>query len=482
MTSDPSRSPGRLRRVLAAVLPTVIGACVLLVAIEYGLRWFDFRRHVPLSGDPFVNVTPFFFRATDASGVPVFRHYGWQLQFLATKPPNGFRVFVLGESSVYGIPYEPPYSFAAFLQKRLAAALPDRVVEVVNCGVPAIASWHVRRIGLEVMQYQPDVVLVYAGHNDYTTREMPEPGRWMRQLVEQRTFQLAVWGSESLRQWWSGPFDKGLALDPAQPFLMGARATGASTMTAAERREIPERFARNVRDLIDAAKRVGAVPMVASVGQNFRDWAPSAWRHTPALAPADAARWGQHWVAGEQKRKANDCAGAIAEYDAAIAADPHPAIVHFGRAKCLDRLGRWEEAREAYRRASDLDEVPMGVPTSFNAVVRRTARDAGAVFVDVARRLDDDSPHRLLGNEVFMDHLHPNLLGNERIAAIIADRLRELGLPEPATAWVDGYQDPDPAALRRENPKIAEMEKFSLDLTKFFVNGGGAPASGAQKH
>jgi lysophospholipase L1-like esterase len=462
--------------MLVAVGPTILGACVLLLGIEGVLRFVEWRHHVPLSGDPFVNVTPFFFRAVDEQGVPVFRHHGGRPQFLATKPANGFRVFVLGESSVYGIPYDPQYSFASFLGQRLAAALPGRVVEVVNCGIPAIASWHIRRIALEIMAYEPDVVLVYAGHNDYTTREMPEPGWWTRQLVETRAFQLAVWSGQALRQWWSGPFDKGLALDPAQPFLMGQRAAGTSTMTAAERREIADRFARNISEIIAAAKEVGAVAMVASVGQNFRHWAPSAWRHTPGLAPADAARWGQHWGTAERLRKANDCVGALAEYDAAVAIDPRPSIVQFGRGRCLERLGRWPEARVAYRKASDLDEVPMGVPTSFNAMIRRTVEEDGGVFVDVARRLDDTSPHRIPGNDVFMDHLHPNLLGNERIAAIVANRLRELGLPEPSTAWVDGtYQDPDPAELRRANPKIAEMERFSLDLTRFFVAGGGTP-------
>jgi lysophospholipase L1-like esterase len=459
--------------MLAVVAPTVLGACLLLLGIEGALRLAGWQFHVPLSGDPFVNVTPFFYRTVDAKGVPVVRHHGGQPEFLAKKPGNGFRVFVLGESSVYGIPYEPQYSFAAFLQRRLSAALPGRLVEVVNCGVPAIASWHIRRIGQEITAYEPDVVLVYAGHNDYTTREVPEPGWLTSQVVRLRTFQLAVRTGQAIRRWWAGPFDQKLALDPNQPFLINARATGKSTLTTAERQHIAERFARNLRDIVTGAQGAGAVAMVASLGQNFRDWAPSAWRHRPDLSGPDAARWGQHWGAGDRLSKAGDCEGALVEYAAALQADDHPALVHYARARCLDRLGRWKEARDAYRRASDLDEVPMGVPTSFNAMIRRTATQTGATFVDVARRLDDESPHRIPGNDLFIDHLHPNLLGNERIAAIIADRFREIGVPLPAPAWAEGtYQDPDPAALRRANPKIAEMEHFTVDLTRFFVTDG----------
>jgi lysophospholipase L1-like esterase len=461
-----------LRRALGAIGPAVLGACVLLLGIEGALRLAEWQFRVPLSGDPFVNVTPFFYRTVDAKGVPVFRHHGGQPEFLATKPAQGFRVFVLGESSVYGIPYEPRYSFPAFLQKRLTSALPGRAVEVVNCGVPAVASWHIRRIAREILAYQPDVVLFYAGHNDFTTREMPEPGWWTRQVVQLRTFQLSVWAGQRVRRWWVGPFDEGLAWNPAQPFLIPARAAGTSTLTVAERREIAEHFARNLRDVVEGARSVGATPVVASLVQNFRDWAPSAWRHRPDLAGPDAARWGAHWGAGERLRKAGDCAGALAEYSAALRIDDRPALLHYASARCLERIGRWVEARRAYRRASDLDEVPMGAPTSLNAVIRRTVADSGGVFVDVARRLDDGSPQRLPGNDVFIDHLHPNLLGNERIAAIIADRLRDTGIPVPSAAWVDGYRDPDPTVLRRADPKIAQMERFTVDLTHFFVNAG----------
>lgn len=474
MTSVRSTIVGRW---LAAIGPTVLGACILLLGIEGGLRLFEFQHHVPMSGDPFVNVTPFFYRTADANGVPVFRHHGGKPEFLANKPPNGFRVFVLGESSVYGIPYDPQYAFASFLQKRLDASLPHHVVEVVNCGVPAIASWHIRRIAAEVMTHQPDVVLVYAGHNDYVTREVPEPGWWTRQLVQVRTFQAAVWSGEAFRKWWVGPFDQKLAFNPAQPFMIGARAAGTSTLTPAERREIAERFARNMRDVIEGAERVGAMPMIASISQNFRDWGPSAWRHRDDLSAADGITWGTHWAEGERLRTAGDCNAALVQYAAALQVDERPAVVHYARAQCLERLGRMVEARAAYRRASDLDEVPMGAPTSLNAVIRRTVAEYGGVFVDVARRLADESALRIPGNDVFIDHLHPNLLGNERIAAIIADRLREIGMPVPAAQWVDGgYVDPDPAALKRADPKLRQMERFTVDLTHYFVNGAGTPS------
>lgn len=54
------------------------------------------------------------------------------------KPPGSYRILVIGDSFMHGITtadYTPP----AFLQRRLAALFPGRIVEVVNLGVPSIS-------------------------------------------------------------------------------------------------------------------------------------------------------------------------------------------------------------------------------------------------------------------------------------------------------------------------------------------------------
>jgi hypothetical protein len=164
---------------------------------------------------------------------------------------------VLGESSVHGDPYGPAYAFPAFLQQRLAAALPDSVVEVVNCGVPAVASWHVRLVAEEVVRYRPDVVLVYAGHNDFLVRE-PEPVglvvRLARFRVTSSRSPRAARGAGAGRSMRGGG-GAGRAV-PA-----GARACrGHEHLTASE--ALPSRHLRdNLRGIFRPARAAGAVPL-----------------------------------------------------------------------------------------------------------------------------------------------------------------------------------------------------------------------------
>ena len=84
------------------------------------------------------------------------------------KPANGFRVVGIGDSVLFGwgVPYES--CGLAVLERKLQAALPDRIVETVDTGVPgyntAMEEHVLRDKGLA---YAPDVVLVDFVGNDF---------------------------------------------------------------------------------------------------------------------------------------------------------------------------------------------------------------------------------------------------------------------------------------------------------------------------
>src|SRR5262249_20391868 len=156
----------RLRTLIDVMGPLAV-AVLLIAAVEGALRVGGFEIRVPDRGDPYLNLTPLFRREMRADGVAVMPRRDGAAEVLADKPAAGLPLFVLAGASVHGSRSGPAYAFPALLQARLAAALPGRVVEVVNAGVAGIASWHVRRIAEELAEYRPDVVLVYTGHNDY---------------------------------------------------------------------------------------------------------------------------------------------------------------------------------------------------------------------------------------------------------------------------------------------------------------------------
>jgi hypothetical protein len=134
---------GRRREGLGRVALVAFGfvlAAALLGATELALRLAGAGEgppgYDPFSG--FSSAVPLFVPATRPDGTPVMRISPARLgrrshedpadpqrEFLARKPPGGFRVFVVGESSAAGYPYDAADSFAGVLARALAAALPS---------------------------------------------------------------------------------------------------------------------------------------------------------------------------------------------------------------------------------------------------------------------------------------------------------------------------------------------------------------------
>ncbi|MBN2000134.1 SGNH/GDSL hydrolase family protein [candidate division KSB1 bacterium] len=87
--------------------------------------------------------------------------------FLKEKPKNGFRIFVLGESTTAGFPYGNNLTFTRVLNRRLSDTFPSRRIEVVNTAMTASNSYALLDFMDEVLKYKPDGILIYTGHNEY---------------------------------------------------------------------------------------------------------------------------------------------------------------------------------------------------------------------------------------------------------------------------------------------------------------------------
>ena len=140
------------------------------VAMEVGLRvvWTHRTTHV---SDPFLDcshLSPLFelngdnYR-TSSDRLKLFQ----ETQFQAKKGANTKRVFCLGGSTTQGEPYKHPTAFPAWLQVNLQLIEPNQRFEIVNCGGLSYASYRLLPILIEILQYEPDLVILDCGHNEF---------------------------------------------------------------------------------------------------------------------------------------------------------------------------------------------------------------------------------------------------------------------------------------------------------------------------
>jgi len=130
--------------------------------------------------------------------------------FLRQKPENGYRIFCLGGSTVQGRPYSTETSFTTWLRLSLEEADSDRTFEVVNCGGISYASYRLTVILDEVLQYDPDLILIYTGHNEYledrSYAQVKRRSRWLGWLLgianRSRLYTLVAqqWHDESIAE------------------------------------------------------------------------------------------------------------------------------------------------------------------------------------------------------------------------------------------------------------------------------------------
>ncbi len=83
------------------------------------------------------------------------------------KQSNTIRIFVLGGSTTAGYPYSTNASFSRRIKRKLELLYPENKIEVVNLGVSAVNSYFLYDILPDVLEQKPDLILIYAGHNEY---------------------------------------------------------------------------------------------------------------------------------------------------------------------------------------------------------------------------------------------------------------------------------------------------------------------------
>ncbi len=474
----------RTLQILGFTLVGLVASLAVLTGAELLLRLFgvgaDRARRDPFAG--FSHTVPLFLPTTRTDGVAVYRPAAGRLiaavgravaeaprEFLVDKRAGSFRAFVLGDSSAAGVPYGADYAFSAWLARRLTAALPNLPVEIVNAAVPGYASRRLTIVNEEVLGYKPDLIIVYVGHNEYAER------RYYRHLIDldPRLFRLRelvvgtrLWAVLAGLGQSGGASDErpqfkwdDTATDTREMFaVLNPRIRGEQYATPRERAYMEIMYRSNLTTIVRDARAAGVPVLLVTQSQNFADWAPGASTHRPDLAPGDLARWDELVGEGNRLAESGDCPAALARYEDALAIDDTHADLHYRAANCLRTLGRFPAAREHYRRASDLDQVPLGAPLRFNEIVREVAAAEGALLADAEPALSQASANGLVGDDLFCDWAHPNLRAQQVIGGTIEAELRRAGLPVTAATWQNGYADPDPQQLYAENPKLRSDE------------------------
>lgn len=436
-------APSRARRRLFLVVTALLG----LVGVEIGARLVEAiqqrLRPTPDGETAFAviaNPKPAFERSVE-DGEEVYRRTRahWlppRQHFAASKPADGLRIFSLGGSAAMGWPHSDPGSYARLLEHKLRALYPERRVEVVNAAGNTYASYRVKVVFDEIIEYRPDVVLVWSGNNEFfedVVYGMVLPPGALRHSALARLLFTATAGARRAKP----VIDIGNYLEADLTVSRIGQAFGR----VSQLREAPEQLERvtahyraNLEAMIRSARAHGVPLVLVDVPVNLKDWWPNVSVHRRDLAPDEGAQFTRALRQGVEALEADLPGPAEAAFTRAAEIDPGFAEVHFLRGRALERLGRRDEALTAYRRALSEDARPFRDLPSFAAIRRELAREYDLPLVDAPGALASLAQDGIPGLDVLVDYVHPTVAANEVIAQEVLLALDRAGLLPPERA------------------------------------------------
>ena len=458
-------------RLVIAVVSFLLGAELILRVVGYG--------------NPATRPDPFFgfegaqpvFELRDIPGegrfyVPAPRRSSITQRFPAQKSANTYRVFTLGGSTTYGIPYGPDAAFSFWLNERLSRLYPQKNIEVINAGVPGYGSARVLQILEEVAAYQPDLLVVYTGQNEtrdarfhywelkrghFRARLLHWMSRSRLLYLTYETYVSVVSLALGPRQTsYAGAMIEGILSAPfsrttfksfdylaVPPIVDEQQDAGQLNETRAKRvlksilrvgvipissAEVSSIFEQNVERMIEAARRNGIKIAFLRNAMNpkFRDVLsiPPVTISSKSFGEEAKRAWGLNYANGIQNMKEGKWQEALRDFERVRGLCPtcHDSLLLLYQGRCLEELGHYEEARREYESRFPAEDLEL------NDILDRLTRKHQIALIDVYELLKAASANGIVGYEnFFTDTVHLTLDANKLIGAALTDFIRKEG-------------------------------------------------------
>jgi tetratricopeptide (TPR) repeat protein len=416
-----AKKPSKRRRCyfrLAAIAaPVLIVAIVELLLIAFGVG-DDLNLVIDVPGKPKVlryQVNPLaekgYFGGRELAGPEPRR-------FDLPRPDGVYRIVVVGGSTVLGFPYPPELAFPRQLEVLLNQQNTGPTFEVINTGIIAINSFSVADIVSQAVAMEPDLIIVHTGHNEFYG---PTGVASTDAVAPQAAYSMAVKTRRTrLFQLVAGCF----ADDEAN--RTNAMESLPATVTISRSGPLFQQaescYRSNLQRIVTTTSSAGIPVVLTTVASNLSGHSPVSFHVPEQLADKDRERWLASFNRGRELTATASWAEALTHLENAKSISDDSSLLFYRLGQCLEGLERFDESRAAFEMARDIDGCRFRAPSSFGGIVRDVAtrsNKSNVFFVDTAKQLATDAGPRAVGSELFLEHVHYNLVGHRRLASLL---------------------------------------------------------------
>ena len=440
---EPNRPRQKIRvslqkKILFASVTTIL----FFVMLECILSFIGIAPHTNTE-DPFVGFSgllPLMELSTNEAGEQIFstaqnkRHWFNVQSFPKIKKPGTKRIFCMGGSTTYGHPYWDSTSFPGWMREFLPVVDPSHQWEVINAGGISYASYRVAALMEELAQYEPDLFVVYSVHNEFLERRTYQ-GMFDKStlslnsqalLASTRTWALADRVIRKVQTIVAKPTD-GNPVEAKVDVLTGEvdeilnHTIGPVDYhrDAAWRAKVLHHYEINLRRMVSIARRAGAKIVFITPTANEKNCSPFKSEYDAGLSP----------VAQERLiALATETSKSVPNLEEAIKIAPHYAEYHYRLGQAYLAVDRFTDAQEAFSRALNDDVCPLRAVDEIREAIERIVLELKVPLVDFEDKLRQlcrsENGHSIFGEEYFLDHVHPTIDVNRRLALWVIQELQ----------------------------------------------------------
>jgi lysophospholipase L1-like esterase len=412
----------RAAAVALGLLPFLLLELVLLAVGWRGSNGVD---------DPYIGFTeirPLFVKNVDATRFEIAENRKPLFQpdsFLAKKPDDEFRIFCVGGSTVQGRPYSIETAFSKWLELSLTAADDSRRWKVINCGGVSYASYRLVPIVDEILAYQPDLIVLYTGHNEFledrTYAAIKQEPLWLvrthERLSSLRSYSFLrsqFVSANNSPQTETLPAEVEARLDFQGGLDLYSRDDAWQQKVVAD-------FEQNLRRMAFSIQQTGVPLFLVNPVCNLRDVAPFKSSASPEMTQEQFETFNAKLLAAGQISSLDEKLSAL---QALAKINPRHANLQFQLGQAFLAQGKLGLARQHLIAAKDEDICPLRATEPIYNAIDKVRQEFNLPMVDAMLHFSTQAQDGIPGREALVDHVHPSIHGHQQIADLIIDQMQ----------------------------------------------------------
>ncbi len=330
--------------------------------------------------------------------------------FKKIKDKNTIRIFVLGESTTIGYPYFHNGSFSRWLSYRLMHCLPDQYFEIINLSLTAVNSYTVLDFARQLPAYKPDAVFIYSGQNEYygalgvgstntlgNSRVLINLMLHLRELRITQLFSNIYENITNSKKARSGSLMEMMVAQQQIPYQSSLYYKGI------------DQFRQNLDETLQLFDKLNIPVFVSTLVSNDRDLKPFKDIDTDS---SRLPNFKTNYEAGITALQNHDSLTAYRYLQQANAFYGKNALCNYILGKLACEQADYTSARVFFSNAKNLDALRFRAPSELNTIIAQLCdKYTYAHLVDSKAAFEYYSDKHLIGNELMLEHVHPNLRG-----------------------------------------------------------------------